>query len=99
MLPNHPRQRNSMRARGTLLGGLALLMLATVIGCNAKRAPVPVEEAYPVRSDWLVKTTPSGVQPSKWYEPGYPPLLMLNRPFSTLTGDDALLVSQINRTI
>ncbi len=79
-----------MTPRGLLLAVLAPIVMA---GCEAKKLPpVPPEDAYPVRADWLVVGPPAGVQPSKWYAPGYPPLFMLNRPFDTLAGDDALLI-------
>jgi mono/diheme cytochrome c family protein len=87
-----------MNARGFILTALAA---ASSFGCGGSTKNLPVvPEAYPVRADWLVKSVPSAAgQPSKYYESGYPPILMLNRPKSTLTGDDALLASQINRTI
>jgi mono/diheme cytochrome c family protein len=52
----------------------------------------PQDRPYPVRADWLVVNVPTGVQPSDWYTPGYPPLVLLDRPFNTLSGDGALLV-------
>ena len=69
-------------------------------GCGSKKSGLSEDEKYPVRADWLVKNVPSSSgQPSKWYEPGYPPLAMLNRPFDTLAGDDALLVTQVRNKV
>ena len=90
-----------MIARGLWFCGFAGLALLAALGCGTKKPPLPEPDKYPVRADWLVVTVPSSSgQPSKWYEPGYPPLLMLDRPFDTLGGDDALLAGQVrNRVI
>ncbi len=76
----------------TFLVSFALIAL---VGCDAQKFPVALPDAYPVRSDWLVVNVPSSSgQPSKWYDPGYPLLAMLNQPHDTLTGDAALLAVQ-----
>ncbi len=79
---------------------ILLTLMLSCIGCGKTETP-PGEDAasYPVRSDWLVVNVPTGVQPSKWYEPGYPPLASLNRPHETLAGDDALLLSQAQKRV
>ncbi|MCE9532114.1 MAG: c-type cytochrome [Planctomycetes bacterium] len=83
-----------MLIRGICLIGLGMLALLAASGCGSK--PTAQEsEKYPVRTDWLVKNVPSGSgQPTKWFDPGYPPLQMLSRPADTLSGDDLLLVRQ-----
>lgn len=56
---------------------LAGLCLALAAGCSNK--PVDTTravDAYPVRADWLVANSIS-VSPTKFYSPGYPPLLTL----------------------
>ncbi len=75
-----------------------MLGLVVAIGCSEQRPVAELPEFYPVRSDWLVVKTPS-VQASKWYDPGYPPLLMLDRQRDTLTGDDAKLATEIDGSI
>jgi mono/diheme cytochrome c family protein len=92
-----------MITRGFAFLILAALVNVAALGCGGgtPRTSVEVPDKYPVRADWLVKTTPSGSgQPSKWYDPGYPPLAMLNQPFDKLKGDSALLAAQVrNRVI
>lgn len=84
-----------MIARTTSFVGFLILVVTAAFGCGTKSTPAIVEAIdYPVRADWLVVNVPTGVQPSKWYSPGYPPLVMLDRPHNTLAGDDALLTTQ-----
>jgi len=90
-----------MRIRGLLFAGLAFGLLFGSSGCGSKPEPERVGGSYPVRSDWLVTIPPSAAgNPSRWYDPGFPPLVMLDRPHATLAGDDARLVAQTkNRVI
>jgi mono/diheme cytochrome c family protein len=99
MLPTASKSSDSMIGRGHLFAALFAFLVPLLNGCGSKPAAVPEEPAYPVRSDWLVVSAPAGVQPSKWYEPGYPPLAMLNQPLDTLTGDEAKLASRIGQDI
>lgn len=89
-----------MYVRGSIFVGFAGLIMGTALGCGSK-VDKPGEDArYPIRSDWLVKgALGASGNPSKWYEPGYPPLFMLNQPFDTLTGDDAVLVGLVKSRV
>jgi mono/diheme cytochrome c family protein len=83
--------RHSPFAAGTFF----CVILTALCGCNSERSHPAPEAAYPVRADWLVVNVPSSSgQPSKWNDPGYPLLLLLNQPHDTLTGDAALLAVQ-----
>jgi mono/diheme cytochrome c family protein len=78
------------------------LLLATCFclalpGCT----PPPVDPAkivvppeYPLRADWIVVSTPKSV-PSGWFPPGRPPLVALDLPHDTLTGDEAALLADV----
>ncbi|VTS03971.1 c-type cytochrome [Tuwongella immobilis] len=59
-----------------LITGLSLMM---VLGCSTQKAdPTQAVDRYPVREDWLVADS-IGISPSKYYLPGYPPLLRLSK--------------------
>ena len=76
---SEPREATEtpMIARGMLLIALAGLVVITAIGCGSTTPRPSIEEAYPVRSDWLLVGQIPG-DPSRGMEPGYPPWLRLD---------------------
>jgi mono/diheme cytochrome c family protein len=85
-----------MLARLVVFVVIVCLAAVPISGCGSNQVKLSEDEVYPIRTDWLVKSVPnSSGSPTKWYDPGYPPLFMLNRPLDTLTGDDALLANQV----